>query len=65
MRAITIVGGILGLFAILNGIYVASYPPVGDEPQGYAIIAIGIFIIIASLELGRRSEDSGDVFPAP
>ena len=34
----------IGLFAIANGIWIIMMPPFGDEPQGYAIIAGGIFI---------------------
>jgi hypothetical protein len=44
MRTLTIEGYIIGLFVIFNGIYVVTMPPASDEPQGYAIIGIGIFI---------------------
>jgi hypothetical protein len=49
MQAITVEGWIIGLFVILNGIYVVAFPPAGDEPQGLAIIAIGAFIILATM----------------
>jgi len=47
-------GSIIGSFVILDGIWVVWNPPYGDEPQGYAIIAIGIFILILTYELVRR-----------
>jgi hypothetical protein len=39
----------IALFVIVNGIWVAYMPPFGDEPVGYAIIAVGIFISIITL----------------
>lgn len=57
VRALTIEGIIIGLFVIANGIYVVAMPPVNDEPQGYAIIAIGIFIIMATLHFTGKRED--------
>ncbi len=48
-------GGIIGLFVILDGIWVVVTPPYGDEPQGYAIIAIGLFILICTYELVCRN----------
>jgi len=47
-------GGIIGLFVILDGLYIVAFPPVNDEPQGYAIIAIGIFILLATVHLSRK-----------
>ncbi|MFA4875957.1 MAG: hypothetical protein WC586_00960 [Methanoregula sp.] len=58
--ALMIEGGVIGLFVIANGIYVVAFPPVNDEPQGYAIIAIGIFIILATLHLVRMYEKAGE-----
>ena len=49
MQALTVEGWIIGLFVIMNGIYVVVFPPAGDEPQGLAIVAIGVFIILATL----------------
>ena len=63
VRALTIEGCIIGLFVIANGIYVVAFPPVNDEPQGYAIIAIGIFIILVTLHLNRIMGDDGGCFP--
>lgn len=58
MQSVTVIGCIIGIFVLLNGIYVITFPPLGDEPQGFAIIAIGIFIILSSLHMGRSSERS-------
>ena len=63
MRTLTLEGWIIGFFVILNGIYVIAFPPVGDEPQGYAIIAIGIFIILAALHLDQTHEKNGECPP--
>lgn len=43
----------LALFVIVNGAYVVYMPPGGDEPQGIAIIAVGLFIIIAVMWISR------------
>ena len=58
--SILIQGCIIGLFVIADGIWVVLTPPYGDEPQGYAIIAIGIFILILTYELVRRKEELGE-----
>ena len=63
MRTLTIEGYIIGLFVIFNGIYVVTLPPAGDEPQGYAIIGIGIFIIIATQHLVRIMEKNEECPP--
>jgi len=55
--ALMVEGWIIGLFVIANGIYVVAFPPVNDEPQGYAISAIGLFIILVSWHLGRQPRD--------
>jgi len=65
MRALAIEGYIIGLFVTVNGLYVLSFPPYGDEPQGYAIIAIGIFIILATQHLVSMLEKSEDCSPPP
>jgi hypothetical protein len=61
--AFLIEGCITGLFVIANGIYVIVYPPFGDEPQGYAILAIGIFILLATLRLDRTGNGNGTMPP--
>jgi hypothetical protein len=43
---IRIIGFFMGLFFIVNGIWVILTPPFGDEPQSYVIIAVGIIIPI-------------------
>lgn len=53
MQGITIIGSVMGVFVLMNGIYCVMYPPFGDEPQGLAIIAIGIFIIMSSLHMAK------------
>ncbi len=47
--SLSIEGCVIGLFVIADGIWVVLTPPYGDEPQGYAIIAIGIFILLLTL----------------
>jgi hypothetical protein len=46
----------IALFVIINGAYVVCMPPGGDEPQGLAIIATGVFIVIAVLAIARMQE---------
>jgi hypothetical protein len=43
---IRILGFFIGLFIIVNGIWVILTPPFGDEPLAYVIIAVGIIIPI-------------------
>lgn len=47
---------LLGLFVIIDSIWFILNPPYGDEPQGYAFIAIGFFIILIgyTLTFGKR-----------
>jgi hypothetical protein len=56
MQAVIIMGGIIALFVILDGISVILFPPAGDELQGYALIAIGIFIILMSWQMGQTCQ---------
>jgi len=56
--SLSIEGIIIGLFVIIDGIWVVASPPYGDEPQGYAIIAIGLFILICTYELARRNKST-------
>jgi hypothetical protein len=62
--ALTIEGCIIGLFVIANGIYVIAFPPVNDEPQGYAIITIGSFILLVTLKF-TREQDTDRGSPPP
>jgi len=48
----------IALFVIANGIWVVLTPPLGDEPQGYAIIAVGIFIPLITLYIARMDDRS-------
>ena len=49
---------ILGLFIIVDSIWVIQKPPYGDEPIGYAMAAIGIYIIIIVYVLAQRNRKS-------
>jgi hypothetical protein len=44
---------LVGLFVIVNGVFICLMPPFGDEPQGYIIIAIGLIIPIITLYVAR------------
>lgn len=58
-------GCIIGLFVIADGLYVTGFPPVGDEPQGIALIAIGIFLILVVLRLDRTEAGCSGMPPGP
>ena len=60
VRALAVEGWIIGLFVIIDGIYVVAFPLVNEEPQGYAIKVIGIFIILATLHLTKIMENDGE-----
>jgi hypothetical protein len=56
---IRIIGFFIGLFVIINGIWVVATPPFGDEPQGYVIIVVGIIIPVLvqySAQLDEKRE---------
>jgi len=57
VRAILVEGLVIGILVILDGVYVVLFPPYGDEVQGYGIIMIGIFVILAAVHLGRMNEN--------
>jgi len=46
----------IALFVIANGVYVFFMPPGGDEPQGLALIAIGLFIPVLVLFVAKIEE---------
>jgi len=46
----------IGLFVIVNGIWVVLTPPFGDEWQGYAILAVGIFIPVITLYIAQMDD---------
>ena len=60
VQGITDEGFVLGQFVIFDGICVVLFPPINDEAQGYAIIAIGIFIVLSTMHLTRISEGMAD-----
>ena len=43
---IRIIGFFIGLFVIINGIWVILTPPLGDELLGCVVIAAGIIIAL-------------------
>ena len=53
---IKVIAFFVALFVIVNGVWVFFMPPFGDEPVGLAIIAVGIFIPLLTIYLGRMSE---------
>lgn len=52
-----VLGFFIGVFVLVNGIWVFIMPPTGDEPQGLAIIATGIFIPLIILYVARLDEE--------
>ena len=46
----------IALFMVVNGVYVMYMPPTGDEPQGLAIIAMGVFVFIAVTWISRLQD---------
>lgn len=57
---IKVISFFIALFVIVNGIWVAFMPPFGDEPVGFAIIAIGIFIPVITLYMAKLGESRYD-----
>lgn len=51
-----VMSAFIGLFVIVDGIYVYIMPPYGDEPIAAAIIAIGIFIPLLTFSVAKREE---------
>jgi hypothetical protein len=51
-----VLGCMIGVFVIVNGLFVIATPPFGDEPQGYAIVAVGIFIPLITLYVSRKDD---------
>ena len=62
---IKVISCFIGLFAILNGIWIVMTPPFGDEWQGYAIIVVGFLIPAVILYLGRGKEPEPDFRELP
>lgn len=57
---IKVISFFIALFVIANGIWVAVMPPFGDEPTGFAIIAVGIFIPVITLYMAKKDESRYD-----
>jgi hypothetical protein len=57
---VKVISMFIALFVIVNGIWVAYMPPFGDEPVGYAIIAVGIFIPIITFNIAKLSSPGND-----
>jgi hypothetical protein len=57
VSARAIEGTIIGLFVILNGLYTVLAAPGGDEPQGYALIAIGASILLITVYFPQENKD--------
>jgi len=53
---IKVLAFLIGLFVIANGVFIILMPPFGDEPQGYAIIAVGIVIPIITMYVSRTDD---------
>jgi hypothetical protein len=53
---VKVIGCLIGVFVFVNGVWIVMTPPFGDEPQGYAIIAIGIFIPLIVLYFSRLTD---------
>jgi hypothetical protein len=51
-----IISFFIALFVIANGVYTVYMPPVGDEPAGLGIVAIGIFIFIIVMWISRMQD---------
>ncbi len=57
MEAIVkVISFFIALLAIANGAYVVYMPPSGDELVGYAIMLIGILILIGVLWYSRMQD---------
>jgi hypothetical protein len=46
----------IALFMIVNGVYVMYMPPTGDEPQGLAIIVMGVFVFIVVMWISQLQD---------
>ena len=53
---VKVMGCLIGLFVLANGVWIVMTPPFGDEPQGYLVIAAGILIPLITLLLGRMTD---------
>jgi len=53
---IRIISVFVGLFIVVNGIWIILTPPFGDEPLAYGIIAVGIVIPLLVLYYAQTDE---------
>jgi hypothetical protein len=53
---IKVISIFIALFVIGNGIWIAVMPPFGDEPTGYAIVAVGLFIPLITFYIAKKDE---------
>ena len=53
---LNVMSAFIGLFVIVDGIYVYIMPPYGDEPIAVAIVAIGIFIPLLTFSVAKWEE---------
>jgi hypothetical protein len=45
---------LLAVFVIVAGIWIVLTPPINDEPQAYALVAIGIFMVLIGYTIAQR-----------
>jgi hypothetical protein len=45
---------LLAIFVIAVGIWVVVTPPLADEPQALALVAIGFFMLIIGYDISQR-----------
>ena len=55
-----VISCLVGFYMIANGVWVIRMPPTGDEPLGYLIIAIGLFIPLLTLFMAHVHARSYD-----
>jgi len=49
---------LLALFVIGSAIWVIITPPLGDEPQSYALIAIGVFMLVIGYTIAQLKPEN-------
>jgi hypothetical protein len=46
---------LLAVIVIVDGIWVVLTPPFNDEPQAYALVAIGFFMLLIGYSIAQRN----------
>jgi hypothetical membrane protein len=46
----------LALIVIATGIWVFFSPPLNDEPQAVALVAIGVFMVLIGYDIAQRNK---------